>query len=257
MFPTIPTVADGRVLTAVQANQTASRTFPNLSSLTKNAGDLLLAIIYAFGGTATSNFFGSWGASFTESADVGDSLGHCFGVAYKWSDGTESGTFGVTQAGTPNGQAAMALMSIPGVDPTSIPTSSGTYTSATASAANPGTLSPGWGTLDILWISVAGIGETSTAGSFTALSTPPTNYGNDVQSGISADVVGGVELGVAFRQLNGASEDVGTWTLDTSNTRNAALVIAIRPAPEIPYMSMHPQSPKQFPDRSVRERRVW
>lgn len=231
MFPDIPTVAAGRVLTAVEADNTAGRTFPDLSSLTKNAGDLLIALIYGYGGSATSNFWGSWGASFIESVDVGTSLGQTFGMAYKYSDGTETGTFGVTQAGTPNGQAAMMLMSIPGSDPATPPTASGTFATGTTTAANPSSLSPGWGAQDILWISVAGIGETATAGSFTGLSTAPTNYGNAALTAISADVVGGVQLGAAFRQLNGASEDVGTWTVDTSNARNAAIVIAVRPAP--------------------------
>ena len=42
-FPTIPTVANGRLLIANQTNTTATRTFPSFSSLTFNQGDLIIA----------------------------------------------------------------------------------------------------------------------------------------------------------------------------------------------------------------------
>jgi len=53
-FPTIPTVAATRVVTGVQANTTATRTFPNLSGLTKNSGDLLIAIVVGYQSSAAS-----------------------------------------------------------------------------------------------------------------------------------------------------------------------------------------------------------
>jgi hypothetical protein len=43
-----PTVATGRVLTVNQANTTATRTFPDLSGLTKTPGDLLIAICVVY-----------------------------------------------------------------------------------------------------------------------------------------------------------------------------------------------------------------
>lgn len=232
-FPTIPTTGAGRVLSNTQADASGTRTFPSLSSLTKNSGDLLVAIIIAYqsGGTAGA-VFSSWGGGFTERADLMTTSGStmCIGVATKVSDGTETGTFTVTQA-SPVGHAAMFLLSIPGADAGTV-IEIGPIADGTSTAADPGSFDPsGWGAEDTLWISVACSGETSTAGAYQGLNSGPTNYGSDVQSGISGDVVGGVEGGVSFRQLNAASEDVGTWGLDTSNARNSALIIAVRPTP--------------------------
>ncbi len=234
-FPDIPTAANGRVLTAVQANATSPRTFPNLSSLTKNPGDLLMAIVVAYqsssgAGAPGGTVFSAWGASFTEFCDqmTTNSSTMAIGAAYKWSDGTETGTFTVAQAATITGHAGMILLSIPHVHPSTAP-ECGTIANGTSAAANQGALAPSWGAADTLWIAVRACGETSTAGSFTALSTPPANYSDSAQTGISQDVVGGVEGGTSFRQLNTASEDVGAGTCDTSNARNSALTIAVRP----------------------------
>lgn len=232
-FPTIPTVADGRVLTTTQADTSATRTFPNLSSLTKNSGDLLVAIITAYQSSVTNAAFSSWGAGFTEFHDSSTSTTMAIGAAYKVSDGTETGTFSVTQAATITGHAGMILLSIPGAHTTTAP-EAGSRASGTSAAADPAAFNPaGWDAEDTLWIAVRGSGETSTTGSYTGLSSPPTNYTNSAQTGISADVVGGVEGGTSFRQLNAASEDIGAGTCDVSNARNAAVVVAIRPAPEI------------------------
>src|SRR5215207_11212143 len=121
-FPAIPTVAAGRVLTTTQLDTTAARTFPSLSSLTKGSGDLLIALVYAYQTTAAAgSIWSSWGASFTEFADLGGSTNGTFGAAYKWSTGGETGTFTATQAATVNGDAAMILLSIPGPHASTVP----------------------------------------------------------------------------------------------------------------------------------------
>lgn len=229
-FPTIPTVAAGRVLTTTQANTTATRTFPSLSSLTKNSGDLLIAIIVGFQSSSVPAF-SSWGGGFTEFADLGTATTQPIGAAYKWSNGAETGTFTVTQAATIQGHAAMFLLSIPGAHASTIP-GGGSYASGTTSAADPASFDPsGWAAEDTLWIAVGASGEASTTGAYDGVSAAPTNYSNYVDSGISADVAGGVEAALGFRQLNASSENVGTFTVDLSNARNAAALIAVRPAP--------------------------
>ncbi len=229
-FPTIPTVAAGRVLTAVQANTTAARTFPSLTGLTKNSGDLLIAIVVCYQSSAASGYFSTWGGGFTEFGDFGTSSTMCIGAAYKWSTGSETGTFDVTQAATITGHAALILLSIPGAHATT-PPEGGSYASGTTAAADPASFDPaGWAAEDVLWIAVGGAGETGTTGAFTGAASAPTSYGSYAETGISADVVGGVEGGVGFRQLNASAENVGTWGVDTSNARNAAVVIAVRPA---------------------------
>lgn len=231
-FPTVPTAAASRVLTATDTAGGATKTFPSLTGLTKNAGDLLIAICITYDGNSTNAEFSGWGGGFTEFGDFATTTTMGIGCAYKWSTGSETGTFTVTTADTSANDSAFFLLSIPGAH-ASTPPEAGSYATGTG-AANPASFDPsGWAAEDTLWISVAGSGETATTGSYTGLATPPTNYTGDVQSGISADVVGGVEGGVAFRQLNAASEDVGAWTGDTSNARDAACVIAVRPAADV------------------------
>lgn len=235
-FPTIPT--GGRVLVVTQANTTSPRTFPDLSSLTKNSGDLLVAIIVGYQSSLTSAIWSSWGSSFTELLDIGVSTQHCVGVAYKWSTGSETGTFTVAQAGTITGHAAMILLSIPGAHQTEVPAILAALATGTSAAADPGSLDPaGWAAEDTLWIAVAGSGETSTSGSYGEITAAPTNYTSLAVTGISSDAVGGVQAAVAFRQLNASSEDVGTFSQDLSNARNCATVIAVRPAPEAQTVS--------------------
>lgn len=251
-FPAIPTAAGSRVLTTTQANTTSPRTFPSLSSLTKSAGDLLIAIIVAYqsssgAGAPGGSVFSSWGASFTEFCDqmTTNSSTMAIGAAYKFSTGSETGTFTVAQAATITGHAAMILMAISGAH-ASTPPETGTIANGTTTAANPSALSPSWGAADTLWISVAANGETGTGGTFDGLSASPTNYSGDVITAISQDAVGGTTGGVGFRQLNASSEDVGTWTLDTSNARNSSVVFAVSPPPVVevpPIFGLSPYIP--------------
>lgn len=239
-FPTIPT--GGQILTA-NIDGTGARTFPDLSGLTKSSGDLLIAIIVAYQsssgqGAPGGTVFSAWGASFTEFCDqmTTNSSTMAIGAAYKWSTGSETGTFTVTQAATITGGASLILLSIPGAHD-STPPEAGTIADGTSAAADPGSFNPaGWGTEDTLWIAVAASGMTSGTSTWTATgTTAPANYGNRVDTNRADDsTIGRVEGAVAFRQLNAASEDVGTAGVDISNARNSALVIAVRPAAAAP-----------------------
>lgn len=230
VFPTIPTVAAGRMLTALQADATATRTFPSLTGLTKNSGDLLVAICIGYQSSPASGYFSGWTAGWTEFGDLGTSTNMCIGAAYKFSTGSETGTISVTQAATVTGHAAMFLFSIPGAH-ASTPPEIGSFASDTTVEADPGSFNPtGWDVEDTLWIAICGSGETGAGGSYTGVVSSPTNYGSDILTGISGDVVGGVEGGIGFRQLLAASEDPGVYSVDLSNARNVAAVIAVRPA---------------------------
>jgi hypothetical protein len=225
-FPTIPSGAQALVVT--QADTSATRTFPSLSSLTKSPGDLLVAVIVVYTGSG----FSGWGGGFTEVADIGISGGFQMGIATKVSTGSETGTFTVTQAGV-TGHATMFLMAIPGAHATTAPETVGLI-GGTNLFSSSATLTPSWGADDTLWLAVGSVGETSTTGSFTGLgSTPPTSFSGLVDSGISADVVGGLETGIAFQQVNASSLSSGAWSGDTSNAKNMAGLIAIRPAPSV------------------------
>lgn len=231
-FPTIPTAAAGRVLSTVNTAGGAGgvKTFPNLSSLTKNAGDLLVAICLIYDGNSTNAEFSSWGGGFTEFGDFATTTSLSIGCAYKFSTGSETGTFTVTTADTSTNDSALFLLSIAGAH-ASTPPEAGGYASGDAVNADAGSLAPsGWGAEDTLWIAVGGSGETGTGGAFQGIIGGPTDYTDLALSGISADVVGGIEGGVAFRQLNAASEDPPAYNTDVSNARAGACTIAVRPA---------------------------
>ena len=242
-FPTIPTVAAGRVLTATDTAGGATKTFPSLTGLTKNAGDLLIAICIEYDGNSTNAEFSAWGASFLEFADFAGTATMAIGCAYKFSSGSETGTFTVTTADSSTNDSAFFLLSIAGAHATTPPESGG-FATGTTTAADPTSLNPtGWDAEDTLWIAVGGSGETGTGGSFTGITAAPTNYTDYVDSGISADVVGGVEGAVGFRQLNAASEDAGAFSTDVSNARSSALLLAVRPvlaaAPFVPRVVLY------------------
>lgn len=239
-FPTIPTSAAGRILSASQANTTAARTFPNLSSLTKNPGDLLIAIVVAYQtSTGTDAAFSGWGGGFTEFSDRATSTTMAIGMAHKWSDGTEAGTFTVTQAGTITGHAVMFLMSIPGAH-ASTPPEASAKANGTSSAPSTENFNPaGWDVEDTLWIAVCGVGETATGGSFTGVSgvpggTTPTWTDLFGPGTLTADVVGGVEAAVAFGLRAQASVLHTGFSVDTSNARNSQMIVAVRPAAASP-----------------------
>ena len=230
-FPTIPTLGAGTLLPPTQANTTATRTFPDLSGLTKHSGDLLIAVIACYQSTATSNAaYSGWSAGWTEFCDQSSSAAIAIGAAYKWSDGTETGTISVTEGATITGHAAMFVMAIPGAH-ASTPPEAGARANGTTSAADPASYTPvNWGAEDTLWIAVGSNGETSGTGTFDGTSAAPTNYSNLASTSISQDITGGVDCAVAFRQLNAASENVGPFTYDLTNARNAALILAVRPS---------------------------
>jgi len=230
-FPDIPTVAGSRILFTLNTAGGATKTFPNLSSLTKNAGDRLIAICCEYDGNSTNAEFSGWGGGFTERADRANTTTMAMGVAEKISTGSEAGTFTVTTADTSANDSVMILMSIAGAH-ASTPIEVSTATYATGAAADMDALSPSWGAEDTLWIALCASGEVSTTGSFTGTGTGNFGgFGSAARSGITADAAGGVEAQVGFLQENTATQDPGAHsTVDISNARNACIQIAVRPA---------------------------
>jgi hypothetical protein len=229
-FPTIPTGT--RVVTGLDTVGGATKTFPSLTGLTKNPGDLLIAICMNYDANSTNAEFSSWGAGFTEFADFATTTTSGIGLAHKWSTGIETGTFTVTTADSSTSDTAFFLLSIPGAHSVTPPEAGG-YATAVDAAADPTSVNPAnWDVEDTLWIAVTLSGEVSTTGSWTGVASAPTSYTDYAQTGLSADVAGAVEGAVAFRQLRASSEDAGVFSVDTSNARNASCLIAVRPNPE-------------------------
>lgn len=235
-FPTVPTQAAGRIGFVNQLDTTATLTGPNLNTLTKAPGDLLIAIAGEYQSNAgTDAAYTGWaggGLTWTEIRDSTGTADNRLGVAVaRVVTGSETGTVTVTRSGTLVGDASMIVLVVPGTHPTTNPETTAVAV-ATAAAADPAALTPSWGAEDTLWIGVNGNGMTAITGSWTANNSAPTNY-TDYLGTAPADTstIGDFGLAVAFRQLNASSEDMGTFGQDTSNARSAALVIAVRPSP--------------------------
>lgn len=236
-FPTIPTVASGDLLSSTTTTAGTTHTFPSLTSLRggagPQAGDLLIAVIVQYQGGTSNAEFSAWGASFTELLDDATvtALDMAIGVAYKIATGSESGTFTVTSAHS--FISAQFLMRIPAGQWTDVPAVLATVR-ATNAMADPGALDPAnWAAEDTLWIAVGGFSETTLTGSPPTLDTPPTNYTGQLIVARAADAIGNVTAGVAFRQLNASSENVGTWAVSNPTHGNGvATVLAVRPLPQ-------------------------
>jgi hypothetical protein len=235
-FPTIPTVGAGRVVGLNQLNTTATLTGPNLNTLTKAPGDLLIAIAGEYQSDAGADAaFTGWaggGLTWTEIRDSTGTAVNRLGVAFaRVVTGSETGTVTVTRSGTLVGDASMIVLCIPGVHATTNPEATVMVTGTTA-AADPAALNPaGWDIEDTLWIGVNGNGMTNATSTWTANASAPANY-TDYFDTNAADTstIGDFELAVAFWQLRAASEDMGGFGQDLSNARNSALLIAVRPA---------------------------
>ena len=232
-FPTIPTAAGNRVAGLNQLNLTATLTGPNLNTLTgRAAGDLIIAIAGEYQSSAgTDAAFTGWaggGLTWTEIRDSTGTTNIRLGVAFaRLVTGSETGAVTVTRSGTLVGDASMILLCIPGASATINPEAT---VMATGNPADPASLSPSWGAADTLWVGANGNGMTSGTGSWTANNGAPTNYSDFFGTNPSdTSTIGDFGLAVAFRQLNAASEDMGTFSQDTTNARSGALVIAVPP----------------------------
>jgi hypothetical protein len=208
-----------------------------MTTLDNASGDLLIAVIVLYQASATGNTFGTWSNGFTEFGDSSSATNPsiAMGCAYLISNGTE--TAAPTVVSSISGRSAMFLMSVKNWHGTTIPEAA--FSAATTTTAqDPPNLDPaGWGAEDTLWIAVAGGGETSLTGTWTGIASAPASYTNFAASSIAGgDVIGACQIAVAFRGVNAAAEDPGSFTTDTTPEIERAATIAVRPVfiPPVP-----------------------
>jgi hypothetical protein len=239
-FPTVPTVAGGRIAGINQLNTTATLTGPNLNLLTMAPGDLLIAIAGEYQSNAgTDAAYTGWaggGLTWTEIRDSTGTAVNRLGVAYaRVVTGSETGAVTVTRSGTLVGDASMIIMTIPGAHATTAPEATVMATAANATpGAAPATLTPSWGADDTLWVGTNSSGETSATSTWLHTTGAPANY-SDYFGTNPADTstIGDADLAVAFQQLNAASETMAGFAVDSTLNRTSALLIAVRPAPAV------------------------
>jgi len=175
------------------------------------SGNLLMVFLAHDGGSAIgwSPFTGL--GSFTEGTVV-------LGVAYKFADGTESGTFTLDMGASEQG--AWRVLRITGAHASTPPETANFGSSGTT--PDPPNLNPtNWDVEDTLWFAAvaADHGNTNT----TAWPLPDDNF--DLASGGAT----GADLGMCRDELAQASLDPGTFTIDQSEGWITATV-AVRPA---------------------------
>jgi hypothetical protein len=183
------------------------------------AGDLLImAYLYLGGGNPSTPS----GWSVLQTPTVEGELG--VAAYYKTATGSESGT--TVDTGVSAHSIVGWAWRITGWDGTTPPEV--TRASATANAtANPPSETASWGAEDNLWIAFGGLmeGDGSNDGNFTAAPTNYTSVGHYKGTGGAFFL----KTSLAYRELNTATEDPGTFTEDVTTVDYwQALTIVVR-----------------------------
>lgn len=203
---------------------------------TVNSGDLLISLVEVRNAGTWTKPTG-WSDMATLSQAGGGAAGKLNGF-YKIAAGTEAGTTpGYTAStGTTGVWQTIRVTTWDGTTPPEALTSSGD-----ATAADPPSLSPSWGSADNLWIAVAGHAAVSAA-AFTAAPSGFTGFQNNgASSGGSA-----VSVATATLQSTIGTENPGAFTAGGSNRFWAAATIAVKPsgsAPVVPSITYRPYIP--------------
>lgn len=203
---------------------TTSRNATNPASI--SAGDTLVgAICLRDSAGATTG----WPAGWTERHDTGFNASVTLSVAVKIADGTEGATTTITSA---NGVGVWRLFRVTGAHASSLP-EAGTPASAVTTTPNPPTVTPSWGSDDILVFAIECASTTS-----STVSAYPTNYTDNQSNGVSTGAPG-VTIGIATRALTGvSSENPGTFTINTNDNTVASTVAVRAAAPATPGLGI-------------------
>jgi hypothetical protein len=209
-FPSVVTSVEGAVTTAATSSTV---TFPSGST----TGDLIL-IFFAWvtGSTPTG----------TESfADI-SSLGT---IWYKQLDGSEGASTVFNHASQRTCWIAYRITGH--INPaTQAPQQTNTTTASTTTPTSP-SLSPTGGAKDYLWFSMIWGGSAEEADDDTWCNSAPTNYGTLLQktTGTTGAATTNTYLASAQRQLNAASDDPATFSVDVAAVF-LAYTVAVHPA---------------------------
>ena len=139
---------------------------------------------------------------------------------YKIADGTEGTTMSVTTDASE--QSAHVTYRITSWHGTTAPEAPAVAT-GTSTTPNPPSLTPSWGALDTLWFACA-----TTANSDRTFSVDPTSYVSGTTATTATGTAGAI-IRVVRRELNAATDNPDTFTIDSSSGWDADTV-AVRPA---------------------------
>ena len=197
-FPTIAATNTSTVNT-----ETTSHTVNLPSSIVSE--DLLIVFFEAYSSTASPTV--TWPSGWTQLFQTAHSTYYTFTAAYRVADGTEEATISVTTSS--NSVSAHDAYRITGYGV--VPEAGTTATGSNVTPPDPPSLAPSWGTWNTLWLAVTGYGTISSR----YVTAYPTNYTLN-QLNPKSTTANYPGVGSAGRQLNVASEDPGTFTLNGS-----------------------------------------
>lgn len=209
----------GRNTTSVS---TASSSWTVNLPATIAAGNLLVVFIRMAASATVSTFTGYTALVSNETGDATDDVTYIY---YRWADGSEGSTIGVTMSTTVKG-AAIAWRVTGAENPaTQVPQNSTVANFTTvANTANPASISPTGGSKDYLFLAIAGCdGEGETFSHGTYLNVQNTN------SGTAGAVATNCCIGGGSLQKTTATEDPAAFTHAAAATGGNAYTIAIHP----------------------------
>lgn len=218
MLPAFVPFIGGVSVPRIVATATTDGTASQMTSFTVNlpagirAGELLVVVCYAGATGLTARTFSATG--YTAVYSSGNS-GNSMGILYKTATGSEGATVTVTASGL---STIVAISCRVSPTNTAVNPAAGGAT-GTSSTPDPPSLTPGFASLPVLWIAVAG----SQAASITGY---PANYTMNQTTIAGASVT--FSLALASRQIQVATENPGSFTSATSATWNAA-TMAVSP----------------------------
>ena len=209
------------VAASATSNETANTTTHNVSYPSGIALGHLLVLLLGLDGDSVTISSGLTGWTQFATTTGG---GRTFFAYYKTAAGTETGTLDLTSSASE--KSAHIMLRITGQHALTAPEGTADVASTETANPDPPTFNPtNWDAEDTLWI--AGYIKDNDGDTQSAV---PANY----SGGLYIDSAGGggtadIAVGMAWRQLNAASEDPGTFTISTARFLRA-FTLAVRPA---------------------------
>lgn len=211
-FPTVESITSSTFATAGTSHSV------NLPA-TINSGDLLI-LFWCNRSSPTVTGPSGWTLKYAGDTSGNFGRGETF---LRVADGTEGSTVTVSLSGTGR-EACAQVWRISGWEGTLASVETGTLVTASNSNPNPPSVTASWGAEDNLFIAaIHGADDDATA------SSGPTNYTNVTNTVSGGGNNSGASVITARRNLNGATDDPGTFTL-TQNETHIVQTLVIRPS---------------------------
>lgn len=183
------------------------------------AGELLIVVGGGLGTTSTWNLPAGWTQLFFDGSNPS------LRAAYKFADGTESGT-NFTDSTTQGRRHCVHLYRFTGAHASTPPEVGSVASGGSGTQPDPPNLDPaGWDIEDTFWLAIA------VAGGVQTTTTPPTGFSNQLLG--DSGGLGPTAVSAELAETAG-SKDPATFTLQSATVNWRANTIAIRPAAAAP-----------------------